>query len=240
MTPSIPNIRSQREELGLSRAELAKLARISVQTVERAEKNKPIRPASMDAILRVLEGRSQTAAPPVPVPPADPLMEAMANLINALRSEFRRELDERVEEAVTSRLLSLAVPQQAAPYIPPPSDTPADVAPAPTVTGHGLPDIYKPSGWKIVYLRRFIKDLDNSGGLKGLGTNAIRKFATHGEQHSGTGFKKLQVLESRQAQQVAGAQYEFRINRRWRILVRKDNEARTYTLTRVVHHDEVE
>lgn len=210
MTPSIPNIRSQREELGLSRAELAKLARISVQTVERAEKNKPIRPASMDAILRVLEGRSQTAAPPVPVPPADPLMEAMANLISALRSEFRRELDERVEEAVTSRLLSLAVPQQAA------------------------------SGWKISYLRRFLKDLDSSGGLKGLATNALRKFATHGEQHSGTGFKKLKDPSALESKQYGGAQYEFRVNRRWRILVHKSNEERAYTVTRLVHHDEIE
>lgn len=231
-----------RTEAGLTQKELAEKSGISTLTISRAEHGLPIRDMTREALFAVLVKKEPPVlvlvppTPPAPEPPADPLLEAMKNLVVELRRAMSYEVTGALEQALLSRRVDPLTN-----YIPPVDSTPPDLTPDDDVKNHGLAAVAIRGGnpWKIMYHRRFIKDLEKSGGIKGIVISAIQKLAEHGEVYSGIGFKKAELLRNA-PEKYAGAEYLFRANRRWRILCRKDAEDKTYVITRIVHHDEIQ
>lgn len=196
----------------------------------------------------------QIEAAPVPsLEPSDEVVEPETGdeVVLAFQSfldKFQAKVAEQVRTAIIENLKDMALPRVKAEFPLTPILPPAYV-PTPdqsvfvsdnAALSVGLPTkMSKMEGWAVHYTRRFLKELDGSGGIKGIAINQIKRFSEGGEVFSNIGFKKLFELHKSHPNWL-GADYEFRINRRWRILLKKSREEKTYTLLRVAHHDETE
>lgn len=227
-----------REAADLTQKELAALAGVSVPVILRLEKGLRVRQTSTRAVEQALSARREHE-----VQAAEPktLDQWISGALKHLMDEVKRVASEEARSAIASALTGLKVEQQKpavdsmVAYIPPPPSTPPGLAPDAIITKYNLPLASGVTGWGIRYETRFLRDLRKlPDGLRFPAVASLRRFAAHGEQYSGLGFKKL--MYSREAEQP---EYEFRINRGYRILVRRDSAEKYYTMLRIVSHDEL-
>jgi len=246
-TAKIENLKELRAQAKMTLQQLAAKSGLSVGTLTNAQQGKVLTKASVEAILQAL-GQNGSVAPelrpihlkmgisPVTSDAEDPLVTAFKLLLE--------ELDKRIDERVRRGAAQIAVaPTERFPTGPlhVPSVPESDVVLSqPVAISAGFPVTSAINNWRIRYEKKFLKEFEVSG-LTGPIRASLVKFASLGETYSGLGFTKLERSMVRErTTQFGGASYEFRVNRRWRVLVRKDTGDKAYTITRLIHHDEIE
>lgn len=239
----VPNLRERRIALGLSQRELAERSGIKAVTIGRAEKGKHIRKKNAEALVHLL-GMNGSAPPAVKDTTGPPeTEESLVVAFKLLIEELDKHIDARMKRfAVPVQSLEprAVIPPSSIPtYVPPPAE-PDVVLPQASAVSHGFPVTAALNNWTIRYERKFLKEYEVSG-LEGPIRSALQKFAMLGEQYSGLGFKKMdRAVSAVNRGGWKGARYEFRVNRRWRVLLRRDSGDKAYTITRLAHHDEVD
>lgn len=257
----VPNLKELRLAKKWSQAELSRRSGVNSITILRAERGGSIRRSNAQKLIHALGmngdqppeapwGTMVTAAgaprlPPETVKPLieDDLVAAFRLLVEQLDQRIESRIQQALAFAETKKVVTAAVQ-------PTPSRRGTDFVPAPTppevvltqdsAVSHGFPVTAMINNWGIRYEKKFLKEFETSG-LEGLVRGSLQKFAQLGETYSGLGFKKLDKGMFRERnQQFGGAAHAFRINRRWRVLVRKDSGDKAYTITRLIHHDEIE
>lgn len=234
-------LKEMREAAGMTRDQLASRTGVNCVTIARAEKGLHIRKKNAQLILQALGQNGHAPAMPAVRPVVLDVEDSLVTAFKLLLEELDKRIDERVRRGA---IAPLPIPRGPviAPgpsYVPPPVE--ADVVlTQPVAISAGFPVTSAINNWKIRYEKKFLKEYEVSG-LTGPIRSALQKFASLGEVYSGLGFTKLERSMVRErAAQLGRAAYEFRVNRRWRVLVRKDVGDKAYTITRLVHHDELE
>lgn len=261
LTDEYPDIKALRQEQGLNLTELAKKAGVFPSTISKMERGAVMREKTVLQVLDALTVPNKSVAEPVtevnpetdvvlpggvlhghfgpePLPVTDPLVLAFQQFLTQLREQIVADTKAAIIEHIKqfSGGVRAEFPVTPIPtYVPPPSVE--EVVRPNAVLALGLPtSMRKAPDWKIEYTRRFIKELEKLGGLKGIAIQQVIKLSEAGEVFSNIGFKKMAKSEL----QREGINHEFRVNRRWRILLNKSNQEKSYTMLRVVHHDYIE
>lgn len=254
----VPNLRELRLAKNWSQVVLAEKSGVNKITVARAEKGGSIRKKNAVKLLHALgmNGDQPPEAAWGPMVTAAgasltkelPAQHTEDDLVAAFRLLIE-QLDHRIEAHVR-RALAFAETKQAvtasstplrreSDFVPKPTE-PEVVLPQDSAVAHGFPVTAMLNNWTIRYEKKFLKEYETSG-LEGPARGALQKFAQLGEVYGGLGFKKLdRGMYRARGMQWSNASYGFRVNRRWRVLVRKDSGDKAYTITRLVHHDEIE
>lgn len=240
-----------RKAQGLSRMALAKIAGVSDVTISRVEQGGHIRQKNADRILAALRGE---VVPPrtngthkttyaKTQPPLEMEDESLVTAFKLLLEELDKRIELRVKRALSDHAFERR--REERPLVPvqsytPPVAEPETLLPQERAVAFGFPVTAALNNWAIRYEKKFLKAYEVSG-LEGPVRSALQKFAQLGEQYSGLGWKKLDPAAAHNSHvRWSRAMHEFRINRRWRILVRRDPGDKAYTITRLVHHDEIE
>lgn len=239
----VPNLKELRIAAKLSQMELSRRTGVSNVTILRAEKGGSIRKKNAVKLLHALGMNGNT--PPametistiLATQPASPVEDDLVAAFRLLIEQLDKRIEARLAQALASKPDAPAVAPVS--YVPP-APAPEKALTKDAAVSHGFPVTAMINNWAIRYERAFLKEYEVSG-LTGPVRATLQKFAQLGEVYGGLGFKKLDrgMVRERRAN-WSRASYEFRVNRRWRVLVRKDLGDKAYTITRLVHHDDIE